>query len=112
MDSPKIINKKMLSKGVDLTLEMSPTLDAFKGHFESKPIIPGVVQIHWALKYALLYIEEVNDIEVEQINALKFHNIITPSSTIELKLRLINEQLVFSYTSQELKHSSGKIIIH
>ncbi len=112
MDYPKVVGKKLFSDGVDLTLEMDPELDAFKGHFAIKPIVPGVVQIQWAIKFASLYIDELSNIEVEQLNALKFYNIISPATVIDLKLRLVNEKLEFSYFSSELKHSSGRIFIH
>lgn len=38
--------------GCDIELLVQPELLWFGGHFPGTPILPGVVQIHWALHFA------------------------------------------------------------
>jgi len=85
------------------------TLSYFDGHFDEISVLPGVVQLNWAIEFA---IQEFNlKGEFKAIDNMKFTRIIKPNSTVDLKLEYLpnKEKLVFSYHSGDLLHSNGKI---
>jgi 3-hydroxymyristoyl/3-hydroxydecanoyl-(acyl carrier protein) dehydratase len=38
-------------------LRVPPTLEHFRGHFPGFPILPGVVQLDWAVRFGRLHFE-------------------------------------------------------
>lgn len=94
---------------VVLALTISDTLDYFKGHFDQAPILAGVVQLDWAVKYAHQFLgfpQWVNDIEV-----LKFQMVITPNVIVNLLLeRNNNGKCIFKYSSDKGQHASGRLV--
>lgn len=91
-----------------LLLDVNPELVFFKGHFPGNPILPGVVQLHWAVGISASLFE-FNGIPYE-IKRLKFSNIVQPPSVLELHLNQKNETGVqFKFTSFGRVHSMGSL---
>ncbi len=65
---------------VILTIEMSPELEAFCGHFPDNPILPGVVQIDWAMRFAAIHLG-LEDMSA-RVFQVKFRDIIQPDIKI------------------------------
>lgn len=95
---------------VSLTLKLDGDMTCFKGHFPGHPILPGVIQLHWAALFgASVFGSSRNVAEVSQ---LKFRKPITPSDVIRLELDFdaSAHRLKFSYRSdQDDLHSSGTL---
>lgn len=92
-----------------LTLEISPQLEAFIGHFPGDPILPGVVQIDWAVRFSNIYLGiKTSSVPNFQV---KYRNIIRPNMLISLTLKFdqSKNQLIFSYQSGEDLMSSGQL---
>lgn len=53
MDYPEILSQNAGDHSVLLELDIKPALDAFEGHFDQFPIVPGVVQIGWSLHFLI-----------------------------------------------------------
>ncbi|WP_025899178.1 AMP-binding protein [Sneathiella glossodoripedis] len=94
------------------TLFVAPAdLEYFKGHFTEEPILPGVVQIHWAVRQAQ---EEFNmSGSPKFVEKLKFKQFIFPEvqTILELK-KMKQDQVSFRYLSEQtdgknVEHSSG-----
>lgn len=77
----------------------------FKGHFDSHPILPGVVQLHYAFEFALYYLDE--NLKKENVKRIKFSNIIKPDTLIKLNLKRKENGIEYSYTKDEVILSSG-----
>ena len=116
----RILNKVSLSinsqdDSVVLTLHIPTDLDYFKGHFDQAPILAGVVQLHWAAKFAQQYLD-ISATDVMDIQVLKFQEMILPGQEIVLTLtKKSTEKVLFSYQSTPLNgdiksHSSGRLI--
>ena len=94
---------------VVLALAIPAQLEAFSGHFPNNPILPGVVQIDWAIRYAALHLgitkPETRDFQV------KFRNIIRPNAPISLTLKIdrSGNRLSFIYQSGDEVMSSGQL---
>ncbi len=86
-----------------------PELIYFEGHFPNNPILPGIVQVHWAEAYGRqhLAIEGVFD----RLEVIKFQQVIAPAATVDLTLRYDarKAKLHFCYESERGPHSSGRI---
>ncbi len=90
-----------------LTLELAPTHEAFNGHFPHNPILPGVVQIDWAVRLAALHLG-LQNIHTQNFQ-VKFKNIIRPALPLALTLQFDanKNQLSFAYHSGDDLMSSG-----
>lgn len=94
---------------VALDLALPPGHGAFAGHFPEQPILPGVVQLDWALRFAGVYLD------LEQPAArdfqVKFRRTIGPGRTVSLLLTLnrVKRHLAFEYRLDREAASSGKI---
>jgi len=95
---------------VELSFNIPENLHYFKGHYPSFPIVPGVVEIDWAIKYAKKHLH-LNG-KFIGMEAIKFHEFITPNDNIILRLNFKKEthKLLFSFTSKTSKLSSGRIL--
>ncbi len=93
-----------------LALTVPNDLLYFDGHFDGAPILPGVVQVDWALSYGRKYFSLPSDFIGMQ--ALKFQRVITPGMSFQLALQHHVEKsaLTFTLISKEGKHASGRLM--
>jgi predicted LPLAT superfamily acyltransferase len=70
--------------GVNLDLHIRPDLLWFHGHFPGTPILPGVVQIHWAVDFARRYLGL--DLDTAREFQIKFKAVIQPDDAVVLTL--------------------------
>ncbi|MFW0778560.1 MAG: hypothetical protein ACN2B6_12665, partial [Rickettsiales bacterium] len=68
-----------------LELTIPEDIRYFSGHFDQAPILPGVVQIHWAIALGKQHLSCEGDFK--QMEAIKFQQIIAPNSTVTLSLQ-------------------------
>ena len=97
------------TKTDEVVLQLLVTADdpAFDGHFPGDPILPGVVQIDWAVQFAKIHL----GLEMTGQNfQVKFRNIIRPDVplTLTLQFKHANNQLAFTYQSDDAIMSSGQ----
>jgi len=105
---PRIAAQRNGTDGsVELDLEIDPALLWFKGHFPFHPILPGVVQIDWAVTFAreLLGL----DLPAARDFQIKFRATILPGDRITLTLRheAVKGRLSFQYRRGDEMCSSG-----
>ena len=92
---------------------LKDTLFYLKGHFKEQPLLPGVVQLGWAIHFAkeLFSISTANNIP-----QVKFTHPIVPLDKIEIRLKLNTEKknFTFEYFIENLHSvaSSGKVKIN
>ena len=90
-------------------LDIAEDLIWFQGHFPGFPVLPGVVQLRWAVELSQEVFAQVSG--PHEIMRLKFKSIIVPPVTVELMLtQLSPTQTQFSYTGQGREYSQGKLI--
>ena len=88
-------------------LKLPADLLYFEGHFPSSPILPGVVQIDWAIGFARTLFPIQG--EFKGLEALKFQQVLQPGDEPELELEFKPAKNAFSfrYLSSRGRHSSG-----
>ncbi len=108
---PLIEKVKRSSHGVELLLSVPEDLLYLKGHFDQVPILPGVVQIDWAIKLARRYLDLPP--HFVRMEVLKFRELILPGLRLNLSLqyKVDKGKLFFSYVSSQGQHSSGRIVL-
>ncbi|MBV7297786.1 3-hydroxyacyl-ACP dehydratase [Enterovibrio paralichthyis] len=111
MRTPTLLQEEASPSGTTLTVRMDAQLDVFKGHFPDFPLLPGVAQIDFAVRYARQYLAV--DGEFVGMDAIKFQDPILPGSTVTLTLEWApeKEKLGFSFRSGNRAHSSGRILL-
>lgn len=81
---PDIISTSMSGNSLKLDMHISPELSCFEGHFLGNPVLPGVVQLQWAVHFAGIYFKQ--DTSVQHIERLKFTSIIQPGLYLTLSI--------------------------
>lgn len=81
---PVLIDVKVAQGHVDAQLLATPDLAGFAGHFPDFPILPGVVQLDWAVHYAQEFL--LLDEPVIRVDRLKFTCPISPNTPLQLSL--------------------------
>jgi acyl-CoA synthetase (AMP-forming)/AMP-acid ligase II len=100
------------SERIILQLKIPKDLLYFEGHFPETPILPGVVQINWAIHYGREYFKM--PLSFYSIYKLKFQKIIQPAMMIILELLFDPEKsiLTFRFHSKFGQHTSGSILFN
>ncbi|HEY2022354.1 AMP-binding protein [Paraburkholderia sp.] len=91
-------------------LRVPATLVHFAGHFPGLPILPGVVQVHWAIRLAAEQLPCVRG--VASIDRLKFMAPVSPGAVLKLTLAhdAARQRVQFAYRFNERDCASGVIV--
>jgi acyl-coenzyme A synthetase/AMP-(fatty) acid ligase len=94
---------------VSLELVVPANLLYFDGHFDQMAILPGVVQLDWAITIGRRYFALPT--EFKSVHALKFQQLILAEQVISLELNhdAQKDTLSFRYFSTAGQHASGRI---
>ncbi len=87
--------------------EVEPEHEAFHGHFPDQPILPGVVQVDWAMRLGADAFGPFG--AFQSLEHLKFQAVIVPDEPITLTLAWDDaaRELAFHYRGQEGVKSGG-----
>ena len=90
------------------SIRIDHDLACLEGHFPGQPIVPGVVQLNWAIQLAC----EAFDLtpEIERVDALKFQSVLEPGTLARITLEpdLVPGRVSFSIQSDR-PHSKGRL---
>ena len=108
---PQVRELERAGDRVLLEVTAPSNLYYFDGHFDVAPILPGVVQVDWAIHYGRQYFPL--PAIFKGINALKFQQVIQPAQPVRLELLhdAAKGNLQFRYASDAGQHSSGRIVL-
>ncbi|MDX2413033.1 MAG: hypothetical protein QNK34_13830 [Woeseiaceae bacterium] len=107
---PEIVSQSVEPPCANYELVVPEQLYYLQGHFPDKPILPGVVQLQWAVELASAVFTRLSNFK--GIEALKFHRIIEPHTRLTLALELTEAtgKLHFSFSSDDGMHSQGRLL--
>ena len=105
---PEVEQVRFIEDGVELRLVLPEWLFYFQGHFPTRPILPGVAQIDWAVRMADRYLGTAIG-GARQIR-VKFRSVISPGPlTLRLRRRSEGAKLDFEYVHGDAIVSFGTI---
>ncbi|MDD2738607.1 MAG: AMP-dependent synthetase [Methylomonas lenta] len=106
---PNILGKILSADGINLNLYIPENLAYFAGHFDEISVVPGVVQIQWAVHYARLNLPLTQ--AFRHMEAIKFKELLLPNQQLVLVLRYLEQdgKLHFCYRSETCEYSSGRL---
>ncbi|WP_339529462.1 acyl-CoA synthetase family protein [Pseudomonas mucidolens] len=109
--APDILEHAQTDGEWTLQLAIPPDLAYFSGHFPQTPVLPGVVQVEWALSLGRQLLDLPSDFAGMEV--LKFQQLVRPDDRIELHLRFDRERgkLYFAYRNGTAACSSGRILL-
>ncbi|WP_460140427.1 AMP-binding protein [Pseudomonas sp. S2_E01] len=109
--SPEILEQIETDGEWSLQLAVPPDLAYFSGHFPQAPVLPGVVQVEWALQLGqqLMNLPE----KFAGMEVLKFQQLVRPGDEIQLHLRFdpVRGKVYFAYRNETATCSSGRILL-
>ncbi|WP_167377990.1 acyl-CoA synthetase family protein [Pseudomonas floridensis] len=109
---PELLDQQTIDDQVQLTLMVPPDLAYFSGHFPTAPVLPGVVQVDWAMKLG----QRLLDLppRFAGMEVLKFQQLVRPGDRLRLTLRFDAQRgkLHFAFhNSDDAPCSSGRIVL-
>lgn len=91
-------------------LDVAADLLVFDGHFPGTPVLPGVAQVDWAVRFAAECFPLPQ--RMLRLDALKFQRPVRPGAQLELSLhwRAADRVLGFVYASEAGTHAGGSVV--
>lgn len=115
---PILLDIKTQENQCCVTLSIPKDLFYLEGHFPHLPLVPGVVQLHWAVEYAKAWTNSMDDFlslspSSSDVKQIKFQQILRPEDTVCLVLTNAPEKKTVAYQYQSPHghkvYSSGKL---
>ncbi|WP_428096533.1 hypothetical protein [Candidatus Rariloculus sp.] len=110
---PVIVDRLLATPNTaEIVFTVARNLRYLRGHFPGVPIVPGVVQIKWAIDEGAVCLGLGK--RVIGLEAIKFRQVMQPAREVRLSLRFDEQtnKLHFSYESRTGMHSSGRLLLH
>jgi 3-hydroxymyristoyl/3-hydroxydecanoyl-(acyl carrier protein) dehydratase len=105
---PEVKSETRDGDTVTVQLFVPATLEHFSGHFPGFPILPGVVQIDWAVRLARRHFGGLQ--ASYGLDAFKCRSPVLPETHLTLSLACEPGRLRFAYTDAERAISSGTVL--
>lgn len=94
---------------VELDLFVSRSLAFFPDHFPRIGLLPGVIQVDWAIRLGRAHLPVAG--AFRGVRALKFQKPVLPDSAVTLAVqRGAPHELAFAYRAGEQTYSSGRVL--
>jgi acyl-coenzyme A synthetase/AMP-(fatty) acid ligase len=108
--SPIVDRVERVEDKLQIQLEVPLDLAHFSGHFSDAPVLPGVLQIGWAIELARQHLDFPASFAGMEV--IKFQRLLRPGDQSQLELRFdaARGKLYFSYHSNGAPNSSGRIL--
>jgi acyl-CoA synthetase (AMP-forming)/AMP-acid ligase II/3-hydroxymyristoyl/3-hydroxydecanoyl-(acyl carrier protein) dehydratase len=107
---PRVALLEQQGDKVLLEVTVPARLFYFDGHFAQAPVLPGVVQLDWAIHFGRQYF--ALGAQFRAIHALKFQQVIRPEAPVLLELLhdSAKSSLAFRFYSDAGSHAGGRIL--
>lgn len=106
---PAVSNERREEGRIELDIEVGADNLWFEGHFPEFAILPGVVQIGWAVHYAHALFGLPT--EVRTLEQVKFKRPLLPGARVTLRLAFDakTRKLRYEYRDAQTSYSSGTL---
>jgi 3-hydroxymyristoyl/3-hydroxydecanoyl-(acyl carrier protein) dehydratase len=105
-------NSVKTASELELVLIFPKNFIFFRGHFDNFPILPGVIQLHYAIRFIKEYFP--GDFFIKGFEKVKFLKMIFPDRIVFLKLNRIREdRFSFLFETKDRETCSlGEILLN
>ena len=112
-DLPEVLTSRPGDGAVELDLRTHPDLPCFEGHFPDAPVVPGVVQVDWAIRFAERYLPIGDHYALVRLDALKFRHILQPNVAFRMALSFdpVKQRVDFVCSNEDAVFSQGRIVL-
>lgn len=105
---PEITLRSQTADEVILEIALHADMSCFAGHFPGAPVLPGVVQLDWAVRLCQRYFSECRQLHSSE--ALKFIKLTQPGDSLRLTItRSKPGVILFVYTLAGESSASGRL---
>ncbi len=106
-DRPEILEERREPDALERRCRVPTGLACFAGHFPDGALVPGVLQLDWALELAgeLLGAPPA----VTEIQQLKLRTPLLPGSEFRIRTRLVGSRVDFRLWAEHCEYASGRI---
>jgi hypothetical protein len=104
---PEVLYSQIGVAESEWLLYIPDNLRWFKGHFQDMPILPGVVQVDWAVRFGHVF--GFDGAKFSKVPRVKFSAVIRPDEVLRLSQLKQKNQLRFVFESAAGQHSKGSI---
>ena len=108
---PVVVGRRVHEGAAEVDLVVPHDLQYFEGHFPGAPVVPGVVQIKWAIGFARELLGAGR--EFGGMEAIKFLEVMQPGARATLKLDFTQAsgKLRFSFEHDRTRYSTGRLLL-
>lgn len=108
---PEILDVSATESETTINFYIQEDISYFRGHFPEAPVLPGVVQLDWALYFARKYMG-ISSNMVKSVEVLKFQLVVQPLQDLMLHMvKKSDYKFSFKFTSKKGVHASGRVLI-
>lgn len=105
---PEIDSVETSATTATYRIRVPPELEHFRGHFPGFPVLPGIVQLDWAVRLGRRHFAGLGD--STGVDNFKCQALVFPEARLTLELRRDDGGLHFRYFDARRTYSSGKIL--
>jgi len=107
LDPQALAVRQLSADAVEVDLAVPASLPCFADHFPSYPMLPGVLQLGWAVQLAQRHFGI--EAPMRQVGQLKFQHPIRPDTALTLRLTRSGDEVAFSYATPAQACSAGRL---
>lgn len=109
IDRPVVLEEFSGVDFVERACIVPEDLSCFAGHFPGNPMVPGVLQVDWALDMVGEYLASVPEVSV--IESLKFSTLLRPGNAFRLTVRFKAGRLYLRLWNEDVEFAKGRILL-
>ena len=108
MDRPEVLEELRGSDFLERACRVPHDLACLPGHFPDQPVVPGVLQLDWAMELAAQLLERT--IEMSELSAIKLLAPLRPGDSFRIQVRSIAPcEIEFTVWSENHEHAKGRV---
>jgi len=106
-DRPQVLEELRGSDFVERLCRVPPELSCFAGHFPDVPVVPGVLQLDWAMQLASQLLGAAPP--AEGLESVKFRAPLRPGVEFRIHVRVERGRVEFRLWSDDAEHARGRV---